>query len=298
MKTEIKPSRTIILTLSILSFITYFSGIIRHDIPENKYLRLAKQKQFDCVGQIFTGTSGGSCILITDKFVLSAAHIFLDSDTKTDTLKMDGKSMITFSPLNIRVTDVSKIYILIKGQKVKAKKLTLHPAYLDSLTKGSCDIALIELEQPLKNILPAKLNTAFDELNSNVVGVGYGVSGPADRPDLVAPHNKKIAGENVVDSLSGAKYSGYETLMLCDLDHPSKQECNKMGSSQPKPLEYVCSGGDSGGGLFRQKNNTWELIGVCSGSNVDITILMKTGYYGQTMRWTRVSLFTEWINQQ
>ena len=125
MKTEIKQNRTIILTLSILSFLTYFSGIIRHDIPENKYLRLAKQKQFDCVGEIFTGTSGGSCILITDKFVLSAAHIFLDSDTKADTLKVDGKSMITFSPLNIRVTDVSKIYILIKGQKVKAKKLII-----------------------------------------------------------------------------------------------------------------------------------------------------------------------------
>ena len=130
------------------------------------------------------------------------------------------------------------------------------------------------------------------------MGVGFGASGPANRPDFVSIQNKKIAGENVIDSVGGQKYLGFETLLICDFDIPTRKDCNKLGSPTPRPLEYICSGGDSGGGLFRQKNNTWELIGICSGSGVDINQLMKTGYYGHTMEWTRVSLFTNWLSAQ
>jgi secreted trypsin-like serine protease len=229
---------------------------------------------------------------------LSAAHVFIDSDTRPDTMEFNGQTAIAYVSYNHRVTDVTKLYLMFNGQKFKVKNLFLHPNYLDNLTKGSCDIALLELEQPLNNITPAKINKSFDELNSNVVGVGFGASGPANRPDFVSLQNKKIAGENVIDSVGGQKYLGFETLLICDFDHPTRKDCNKLGSPTPRPLEYICSGGDSGGGLFRQKNNTWELIGICSGSGVDINQLMKTGYYGQTMEWTRVSLFTNWLSAQ
>jgi secreted trypsin-like serine protease len=70
-----------------------------------------------------------------------------------------------------------------------------------------------------------------------------------------------------------------------------------MGSSIPQPLEYICSGGDSGGGLFREGKNGWELIGLCSGAGTNMEMLLATGYYGQTMNWTRVSTFNDWIKQ-
>ncbi|MBK9734639.1 MAG: trypsin-like serine protease [Saprospiraceae bacterium] len=292
-----KHYRLIISTFCVLAFFIFFSGIIRHDVNEKNYLSLATEKQFDCVGLIYKDTSAsGSCVLISDRFVLSAAHVFIDSDTRPDTMEFNGQIAVNYVNYNHRVTDVTKLYLMFNGQKVKVKNLLLHPNYLDSLTEGSCDIALLELEQPINNITPAKVNTAFDELNSNVVGVGYGASGPANRPDLVSQQNKKIAGENVTDSIGGQKYLGRETLLVCDFDHPTRKDCNKSGSTIPRPLEYICSGGDSGGGLFRQKNNTWELIGICAGSGVDINQLMKTGYYGQTMEWTRVSLFTNWLS--
>lgn len=294
-----KPNRLMISTFSVLAFLIFFSGIIRDDVNEKNYLSLATEKQFDCVGRTYKDTSAiGSCVLISDRFVLSAAHVFIDSDTRPDTMEFNGKITVHYINYNRRVTDVTKLYLMFNGQKVKVKNLLLHPNYLDSLTKGSCDMALLELEEPLKNITPAKVNTAFDELNSNVVGVGYGASGPANRPDLVSLQNKKIAGENVIDSIGGKKYLGLETILVCDFDHPTRNDCNKSGSPIPRPLEYICSGGDSGGGLFRQKNNTWELIGICSGSSVNINQLMKTGYYGQTMEWTRVSLFTNWLSVQ
>jgi len=31
--------------------------IIRHDVPENKYAQLAKEKRFDCVGYFYEGAT-------------------------------------------------------------------------------------------------------------------------------------------------------------------------------------------------------------------------------------------------
>jgi hypothetical protein len=286
------------ISLSILTLLTFFSGIVRDDVSETKYLKLAQKKQFDCVGQIFKGEMfSGSCVLISDRILLSAAHVFIDHDSRTDTIKINGQTIFVYIPINIRVTNVSRLYVLFMGQKVKVKRIIIHPNYLDSLTKGSCDIALLELENPLTNISTANLSTGYDELKSNVVGVGYGSSGPANRPDLVKQQSKKIAGQNVIDSIAGLEYMGNKTLLLCDFDHPVRKDCNKMGNSKPRPLEYICSGGDSGGGLFRKKGKRWELIGICHSNVTDINQEVKTGYYGQTMEWTRVSAFVNWIMQ-
>jgi len=294
-----KYRAVLLSTLCAIFILTFFSGIIRHDVDEKKYLKLAAKKQFDCVGQIYRDTSAtGSCVLISDRFVLSAAHIFIESDTRADTIEHDGQTIVASSSFHYRQADISNLYLVFKGQRVKVKTLWLHPHFLDSLTKRYCDIALIELEKPIKNIKPAKLNNVFNELNSNVVGVGFGVSGTADKPELVGIHNKKIAGENVVDSIGGQDYLGNKTVLVCDFDHPTREDCNKLGSPIPRPLEYIASAGDSGGGLFRKNNKQWELIGICSGSSFDLGQFMKTGYYGQTMRWTRVSVFTNWIEEQ
>ena len=266
-------------------------------MPEKKYLKLGKQKQFDCVGDIGVGSG----VLINEEYVLSAAHCFVDYDTRPDTLDtlLDGKKvrLVVYVPANPRVTDFSKLYATFNGRKIKVKRGIIHPSYLDSLTKGSCDIALIELEQAVTFIEPAKLSCTFDELHSSVTGIGYGASGRADKPESVKPEHKKIAGESVVDSLGEPEFENHKTLLFCEFVSPD----NKTGIHVPRPLEYICSGGDSGGGLFRQKGNGWELVGICGGGGggVDIQLLLKTGsYYGQTMSWTRVSPFKSWITEE
>jgi secreted trypsin-like serine protease len=293
-----RNKKVILSTLILSSFFTFFSGIIRHDVDEEKYTQLASQKQFDGVGQLFKEkTFNGSCVLISERFVLTAAHVLIDYETKMETVEMNGKKIKINKPIREGVTDVSKLYILINGEKVKAKRIIIHSNYLDSLTKGSCDLALIELAEPLTKVYPISLNTSFDELMSVVIGAGYGVTGIADQPESVKRKYKKIAGENVVDSIGGDEVDGLRTILICDFDHPTRTDCNKMGSATPRPLEYISGGGDSGGGLFRQMNDKWELVGVCSGGNTNIEQLMKTGYYGQTMDWTRVSVFANWIKE-
>jgi secreted trypsin-like serine protease len=284
--------------LAFLVFLTFVCGIIRHDVPEKKYLRLGKQKQFDCAGDI---ENRGSCVLVSERYVLSAAHCFIDAETKPDTLDtvIDGKrvSLVAYVPGSASVTDFSKLTATFNGRKVKVKRGIVYPGYLDSLTRGIGDIALLELEQAVTSIEPARMNCTFDELHSNVTGVGYGASGRADKPESVKLEHKKIAGQSVVDSLGGPEIEGQRTLLFCEFVSPQ----DKTGIHVARPLEYICSGGDSGGGLFRQKGNDWELVGICGGGGggVDIQLLLKTrSYYGQTMSWTRVSPFIGWITEQ
>ena len=294
-----KLKKATILIFSALAFLTFFSGIIRDDVKEEKYLKLARQKQFDCVGQVFKDTvPAGSCVLIGDRFVLSAAHVFIQNDYRLDTIVNNGITMIINKPINSRTGDITTYFFSFNGKRYQGKSLEIYPTSPDSLTNGKCDIAVIELKEVVKFISPARISNSFNELHSNVVGVGFGSSGIASQPQTVAFYNKKIAGENVIDSLAGFILDGKPTILMCDFDHPTRKDCNKMGSSQPRPLEYISSGGDSGGGLFRQSKTGWELIGITSGGGVNIEQLMKTGYYGQIMDFTRVSVFANWISGQ
>lgn len=298
-KLEKMKGLLLMFSLVILTSITMAIGVLRHDVKEENYIQLAQQQQFNCIGHVFKDTtSSGSCILISNKYILSAAHVFIDYDFHQDTMYVNGQTIIAFVPGNPRITTPSTVHIEFNGELFDVKNITIHPTYLDSLSKESFDIAIIELEKPVLSISPATLNTSLDELHSEVVGVGYGSSGPADKPDHVVSANKKIAGENVVDSLSGPEYKGNQSAMICDFDHPTRKDCNKTGNSIPMKLEYICSGGDSGGGLFRLKNNHWEVIGICTGTDIDINKLQERGYYGNTMEWTRVSVFSEWIQSQ
>ena len=278
--------------------ILFISGISRVDVSPDKHIKLARQEQFTCVGQMMVdGDAAGSGVLICENLVLSAAHVFILSDTRPDTLEIEGEKVVVFTPINEHPAKPEQVIFKLNGTNYKVKKLILHPNYLNSPSGGACDMALLELEQSVKGISPAILNNQFNELKNEAVGVGYGVMAKANESGAVIDLKLKNAGQNVIDSVGGLKIGGQSTLLYCDFDAPHRNDCNKMGSASPLPLEYVCSGGDSGGGMFIKRNNQWVLVGICSGSPVDINQLMKTGYYGSIMFWTRVSAFTDWIEE-
>lgn len=240
-------------------FVIFFSGIYRHDVDVQAYLDLAQQPQFDCVGLIFTSDEpGGSCVLIHERFVLTAAHVLIKGETAADTIVYDDTEAVVYTENESIVLHPEVLSIKFGTRQVGVKRILLHPYYLQDQTKGACDIAILELAELVMRLPFPKLNDITDELHADVIGVGFGVSGPANRPDIVAPKNKKIAGENVIDSIGGFELNGLKTILFADFDHPTdKFCCNRMGSETPKPLEFITAGGDSGGGLFRNKNDDW-----------------------------------------
>lgn len=237
----------------------------------------------------------GSGVLVNPRFVLTAAHVCFDSETRKDTVHINGHTEVHYVPYKEKQVPASELVIVFGKTRMKAIRIILHPSNTDSVSQNGFDLALIELEKPIRCILPASINSKTNELHTRVTGVGFGASGLANQPQSVSLKDEKMAGENVVDSIGGEIWNGNSTTLFCDFDHPTRTDCNKMGSPTPLPMEYSCSGGDSGGGLFRKKGSRYELIGICSGMTTDLTQFKKTGYYGQIMEWTRVSVFSEWI---
>lgn len=260
------------------------SGIIRHDVNQKEYDDLAQQPQFDCVGQLMLNdtTPIGSCVLIGKNKIVTAAHCF---EMAEEICKSKGVQSPNLS-------------LYLKDQSYKINKYLIHPRYKKSHGRNS-DIAMAWLNDSVNNVILALPNKEFDELNSEVVGVGYGVTGLANAPEKIqAVWNKKIAGQNVIDKIHGKKFERHPSILSCDFDHATDKLCNKMGSARPQPLEYISAGGDSGGGLFRFKNGQWELVGICAGGGINIETLLKTGYYGQIMDWTRVAIYASWLENE
>jgi hypothetical protein len=290
-----------LLLTGLAAFIFYSSpaGIYRHDVDKKKYTEAGNSAEFDCVGEIIPKEKDGSasCVLISDKYVLTAAHVIIQTKTKAVDKEMNGMKVTIYEPVENRVGRPDEFIFRFKGKKYKAKRIIIHPNYMNEATKGNCDIAIVELETRVEGVKPIPLYRSDDLLHKQVTGVGFGVSGPANKPEDVSPRHDKIAGENTVDSIGGFVYDGSPTLLFADFDHPTNKDCNVMGSAQPCANEYIIGGGDSGGGLFCKVDGEWRLAGINTGSYTDMHVLLSTGYYGQTMSWTSIVPFIKWIKE-
>ena len=315
-----------LLLLAGLVFITHmYGGIYRHDVPAGKYKKLAEGKQFDCVGMVLTNcgenfyggcTFRGSCVLIGNKYVLSAAHCLTKAEIKLDTYYLDqnrkrtdslikgGSMLIVNQPTVTRSDTTANFSFRFKDRLYYPKKWQIYQPYLDSVNATPSaefcgDLVLIELNDTVAGVQPATLNEAFDEKGTTVTGVGYGMSGPADRPDELGEYCEKIAGQNVVDNIDGYKVNGKATLLSCDFDSPNGYDHNRMGSAKPLPLEWSPMPGDSGGGLFRNVHGHWQLIGIVTGgpnTGADIQ-QVRTNCYGRIASYARTSVFNDWIRE-
>lgn len=284
--------------LALAIFPILISGIIRHDVDKEKYIDLAKQSEFNNVGKIWINTYfSGSAVLISDNYVLSAAHNVIESDTRIDTINNNGQIFYANVPINHRVVKSDSLFVELAGKRHPVEKVIVHPKYLSDIDQGEYDIVLLKLKENIKEIDPANLSYSTDEINSNVTGVGYGATGIANKEE-VSMEMEKIAGQNVVDSIGGLKENNLNIYLYCDFDSPNDQTTNKIGSPEPRKLEYLCAAGDSGGGLFREiSKGNWELIGICKGNEFNHKQFQKTIHYGQIMRWTRIAPFQEWISK-
>lgn len=254
---------------------------LRHDVPESAYIDLSLQPQYDAVGWLRI-TSGRdfacSATLIGDRWILTAAHCI-------DSGQIINPSRIVFTDSLNRTHEVARWFA--------------HENWNRSLASG-WDIALMELDTPITDIPPAQLYTRDDERGRVGTMVGYGTSGTGITGNILPPLTRR-AGQNMLD-LFGREQDlrlWSSQLVFSDFDDPRFPQgsaVNLWGSDQPLGLEAAVAPGDSGGGTFIDVNGQTFLAAVHS-------LLFARDFefnsdYGDAFGSTRVSQFTDWIEDQ
>ncbi|MES2565547.1 MAG: trypsin-like serine protease [Bacteroidota bacterium] len=207
-------------------------------------------KEFISVCKV--GIKGGDGTLIEKNWVLTAGHV--------------AEGMFKRSNADLSV-------YFENGSEYKVKNVFLHPKFEPM---GIYDIALLELEHEVKEVVPTKIYTDTNELNQMIILAGHGDKKQADGTWI--KDGKLRAYTNMIDQIN-------ETHIVFDYDAPENNPTKNEGTSGP---------GDSGGPAFIKKENTCFVAGISSmgepGKNGPAT-------YGAIEHFVRVSKFQNWITE-
>lgn len=244
-------------------------GIIRHDVPIQKYLELGNQTQYNCIGRYSESIESPDYavgVLISPQWVLTASHFVHDS------------SVWKFG---------DRFY--------KTKKIIKHPKLNpgdEEVQWNGWDMALVELEEDVLDIVPAQRYYGDEELGQVITKVGYGYVGNGTTGMESPRRQEKLAGQNTIDAIGGTFQNRNFRIdvMVCDFDSPISREQNQFGSPTPLALEIGGSKGDSGGGVFMDVNGQSLLVGIVSGA------LNREIKYGSVLALARVSTANQWID--
>jgi hypothetical protein len=238
-----------ILFLIIFCIISLSSQaiVIRHDIDDAKYR--AKADDFPALATFYVDGAHGT--LIHPSWVVTAAHA-------------------TFCVTPSR-------FVMVNGIARSIKQLYVHPNY----TPGkSHDIALVELNEPVFDVKPAKIYTQSNELNMDIWFIGIGGTGSG------------LTGETIDNAQNkGVLRKAQNTII--EAEGPLIKFIFNKGE-QALPLEGVSGGGDSGGPAYVKSTDGFNVLGISSRPEGKFS---KIGVYDIKEVYTRVSFFQLWISQ-
>jgi secreted trypsin-like serine protease len=268
---------SVMVTWAILGFARMAPAIIvRPDRDDRVYRELADR--FPAVCWILDdnprGTNHGTGTLIAPRWVLVAAHV-VDGGTKV----VGGKLVDAHGPTPTRVEFGKDSY--------RIRRIVLCPSYKPtSFDEGQCDIALVELVDPVQNVTPIPIHVKSDELGRLAHLVGFGWTGtfetgqpPAEgsMTSYFAAVPCKRAATNIVDAIDGH-------LLITTIDP----------LSSATELEGSLATADSGGPLLIEVDGGYLVAGVASMHYGDEA---KHQRFGGQDAFTRVSDYSHWIEQ-
>ena len=188
-----------ILLFIIMSF-SLMSLIVRHDVPDGRFIALGKEYPQIC------HLSDGESTLIKENWVVTAAHaaILLNEELE------NGKTP----------------QVSIDNKQYDVEKVILHPNFQISETSIENDIALIQIKGNITNIPFAKLYDKQNEKGKQITIVGRGDFGTG----LTGPQNwDKItrAATNSIDEADGQ-------WIIFNFDNPESENTTELeGVSGP-----------------------------------------------------------------
>jgi hypothetical protein len=254
--------------LLILLFATSAAApaiIRRHDVADFSYRELGESYRQTFVEGIVPSDGSptlgnGNGALVGVDWVLTAAHVAATLLKAPDPEKAKPAK------------------VTINGIWYPVEKVYLHPSWKGNDSPE--DIALIKLAEPVPGARPACLYPGRDEVGKTAVlvgtgGTGDGVSGP-----------KRLDGK-----IRGA------TIRIGSVEKSGMQLAWKFKSPAERgvtALEGISGPGDSGGPAFLQYKGRLCVAGVSSAQERNG---LKSGQYGVTEFYPRVSFFRPWLEK-
>lgn len=201
----------------------------------------------------------GNGTFIRDDVIITAAHV---ADF------IDIENPVTIGELEYQIKDI-----------------IIHPEF-DMQRSIDNDIAILILKETVPNIETARLYTDNDELGKDIIFAGTGWAGTGDKGMIdgaIIKDNVMRAAQNRVDGITENGFIRFT------FDEP--------GTENALPLEGISGPGDSGGPALWFEGDQAYLMGVSSHQN-GRGLQRPEGVYGVYEYYTRISEFTDWINQE
>jgi hypothetical protein len=180
----------IIFVILLMNISNSFSGTIDPSIEDSKYIEYGKS--FNCVGKICGISSDdkqycASAVAISDRVILTAAHIIKDAKTCN----------ITINEKTIKVINIQ------------------YPIEFEPNNFGHNDIAIGYCDDNIGLITYPELYETTDEIDKICSISGYGITGTFQTGAILSDDNRR-AGLNIIDSIEN-------DLLICSPSGPGKK---------------------------------------------------------------------------